>query len=105
MVDKEGHFDKLGLLTRRESEWLLGKIDVSKAYEYRLRSGIRKKLQTFAELELPLLSKSGLLNVLSNHSSYYHQKELLEPWAGFGDGNYYNDSSLGKAKVPAKACR
>jgi hypothetical protein len=32
------------LLTRTEAEWLSGRINVPKPYEYRLRSGIRKKL-------------------------------------------------------------
>ena len=61
MADEEAPADKLGLPTRKERDWLLGKINVSKPYEYRLRSGIGKKLRTLAKFELPLLSKSGLL--------------------------------------------
>jgi hypothetical protein len=83
------------LLTKKERDWLLGKLDLSKSYEYRLKSGIKKKLQTFMHAELPLLSKSGLFPELSNN-------QRTEPWAGFGDGSYYNNPSLGKAKVPEK---
>jgi hypothetical protein len=54
------------LISKRHNErdWLLGKINVSKPYEYRLRSRIRKKLQIFAKFELPLLSKSGFLDIV-----------------------------------------
>jgi len=46
------------LLTKSEAEWLLGKKQVSKNYEYRLRSVIKSKLQTFTELEVPLLQRT-----------------------------------------------
>ncbi len=84
-MDVERSSIKLGLLTRKERDWLLGDINVSKPYEYRLKNGIRKNLQTFIEFEFPLLSKSGLLPLIANQSSYYHQKEQLEPWMGLGD--------------------
>jgi hypothetical protein len=45
-----------GLLTRRELEWLLGKTgSISKSFEYKIKSSLRKKVQGFVELELPLL--------------------------------------------------
>ena len=31
--------DKLGLFTVKERDWLLGKVNMSKPYEYRLRLG------------------------------------------------------------------
>jgi hypothetical protein len=40
---------------------LQDKIKVSKVYEYRLKSDIKKKLQTFQQLELPLLMKNGFV--------------------------------------------
>ncbi len=49
------------LLTRSEVDWLLGKKEVTKSYEYYLRSTIRRKLKTFKELELPLLMKEGFI--------------------------------------------
>jgi hypothetical protein len=49
------------LLTRSEIDWLLGKKDVSKTYEYYLRSTLKKKLTTFQELELPLLVEKGFI--------------------------------------------
>jgi hypothetical protein len=48
-----------------ELEWLTGKKKVSKVYEYRIRSDIKKKLQIFQRLELPLLAQNGFLNDLS----------------------------------------
>jgi hypothetical protein len=34
-----------------------------KAYEYRMKSDIKKKIKTFAELEMPLLIEKGFLKV------------------------------------------
>jgi hypothetical protein len=56
----------LALLTRIEIEWLLGNAQVSKVYEYRIKSDIKRKLKTFQRLELPLLQKHGYtLDLLS----------------------------------------
>jgi hypothetical protein len=79
----------IALLTRKERDWSLGNLDVSKSYEYKLKSGIKRKIQTLVNLELPLLIKNSLI--------ISYQSESLG--AGSGDGAYY-DSSLGKAKVP-----
>ena len=80
----------IALLTRKERDWLLGNLDVSRSYEYKLKSGIKRKIQTLVNLELPLLIKNNLI--------ISYQSEDLG--AGFGDGGYYDNSSLGKAKVP-----
>jgi hypothetical protein len=50
------------LLTKTELDWLQHKIKVSKVYEYRLKSDIKKKLQTFQQLELPLLMTNGFIS-------------------------------------------
>ncbi len=80
---------ELALLTGKERDWLLGKLDLSKPYECRLKSSIKRKIRTFVDFELPLLIKNNLI------ISY---EESRRP--GFGDGTYYDNSSLGKAKVP-----
>jgi hypothetical protein len=56
---------KRAILTNSELEWLIGKKKVSKLYEYRLRSDIKKKIQIFQESELPLLAHYGFLHKLS----------------------------------------
>jgi hypothetical protein len=56
---------KTSILTTSELEWLTGKKQVSKVYEYRIRSDIKKKLQLFQKFELPLLAQKGFLNDLS----------------------------------------
>jgi hypothetical protein len=33
----------IALLTRKERDWLLGKLNVSKSYDYRLKSSIKRK--------------------------------------------------------------
>ncbi|HKI07706.1 MAG TPA: hypothetical protein VKA09_04875 [Nitrososphaeraceae archaeon] len=76
-----------GLLTRREVEWLLGKTPgISKSFEYKIKSSLRKKVQAFVEIELPLLLEKGLFPVANNN--FPPQKNTI--------GNL----SLGKAKVP-----
>jgi hypothetical protein len=52
------------LLTRTEIKWLLGNVKVSKPYEYRIKSDIRKKIKTFSYLELPLLLKRRIIDSL-----------------------------------------
>jgi hypothetical protein len=47
------------LLSKSELYFVLGNINVSKSFEYKIRSSIRKKIQTLTELELPLLVKSN----------------------------------------------
>ena len=61
---------KDALLTKTELEWLLGRIKISKQYEYRIKSDIRKKLKIFQELELSTLLKSGLVNNERNTSQF-----------------------------------
>ena len=58
------------LLTKTEIDWLQHKIKVSKVYEYRLKSDIKKKLQTFQQLELPLLMKNGFISSNNDLSVY-----------------------------------
>ncbi|MFL6358989.1 MAG: hypothetical protein ACJ72V_06570 [Nitrososphaeraceae archaeon] len=58
------------LLTKTELDWLQHKIKVSKVYEYRLRSDIKKKLGTFRQLELPLLMKNGFISSNDDLSAY-----------------------------------
>ena len=50
------------LLTRTEIKWLLGNVKVSKPYEYRIKSDIKKKIKTFTDLELPLLIQKGFID-------------------------------------------
>jgi hypothetical protein len=66
----------------------------------RLRSGIRKKLRTFASYELPLLSRQGLLQISPNRSTYHYPVKLAEPWPGLENESPSENSSIGKAKVP-----
>ena len=65
------------LLTRTEIEWLLGKVKVSKSYEYRIKSDIKKKLKTFTELEVPLLIRNGFLE--NSNLSKYTQDLMISP--------------------------
>jgi hypothetical protein len=49
------------LLTRSEFEWLSGKRQLSKHYERKMRAVLNKKLQTWEQLERPLLEAHGFL--------------------------------------------
>jgi hypothetical protein len=50
-----------------------------KAYEYRMKSDIKKKIKTFAELEMPLLIEKGFFNNLD--LSIYNQNLRISPQA------------------------
>jgi|SRR5690242_16404623 hypothetical protein len=97
---------KPALLTRTEVAWLLGEIQVSKLYEYRIRSDIKKKLQVLQEIELPLLKEKGFVSesiVLSanpqnknlsanpqfeNSNNLAPLSKIKQPWPGFGPGTF-----------------
>jgi hypothetical protein len=51
------------LLTRSEINWLCGNSpNISKSYEYKMKSIIRKKIESFLNLELPLIQKSEMFS-------------------------------------------
>ena len=96
------------LLTKSELAWLVGKIQVSKVYEYRIKSDIKKKLQTFQQLELPLLMEKGFIsqsnyinglsvytqNLSANPQLYESTKEArIEPFKT-------KQGSLGRDSIP-----
>jgi hypothetical protein len=58
----------IALLTRKKRDWLLGKLDLPKSYEYRLKGSIKRKIQTFVNLELRLLIKTGTSHLYSRLS-------------------------------------
>ena len=49
------------LLTKTELEWLNGNIQLSYAYERKIKSDIKKKIRILQELELPLLVEKGFI--------------------------------------------
>jgi len=49
------------LLTRSEIEWLLGKRQLPKHYERKMRAVLNKKIRTWEQLERPLLEAHGFL--------------------------------------------
>jgi hypothetical protein len=57
------------LLTRSEIEWLLGKRQLSKPYERKMRAVLNKKLRTWEQLERPLLEAHGFLAATISSSS------------------------------------
>jgi hypothetical protein len=97
------------LLTNTELQWLLGNIHVSKSFEHKMKSSIRRKIQTLTEIELPLLFKNNFVcydedchdikgKTMSLGRDLDQGSPLLSP---------ISDTVLGKAKVrvqiPAKA--
>ena len=55
------------LLSKSELQWLRNDIKVSKSFEYKIKSSIKRKVQTLTELELPLLIRN---NFFVNDDSY-----------------------------------
>jgi len=58
----------LTLLTGTEIDWLLGKRQLSKAYERKLRHDIKEKLRILSQVELPLLESKGFSVTASSNS-------------------------------------
>jgi hypothetical protein len=50
------------LLSQTEKEWLLGNAKLSKGYERKVKSDIKKKIQNFQIFELPLLIEKGFIS-------------------------------------------
>src|ERR671920_850327 len=98
---------KPSLLTKTEIDWLSGKAHLSKTYEYKIKSIIKRELKVFNEFELPLILKSGLfpeaekLDMIKNHNEAKSKtsldysnssiKEEAETWAEFGQGSSINE--------------
>lgn len=53
------------ILSNSGREWLTGKKKVSKLYEYRIKSNIKKKIEILQQIELPLILKQGFISDLS----------------------------------------
>ena len=49
------------LLTKTELEWLNGNVQLSYAYQRKIKSDIKKKIRILQELELPLLVEKGFI--------------------------------------------
>ena len=60
---------KPALLTRTEIQWLQGKLEISNGYERKIKSGIKRKIRIYNDLEFPLLLKSGLIDATANCNS------------------------------------
>jgi hypothetical protein len=60
------------LLTLSELEWLLGKRQLSKSYERKMRAVLNRKLRTWEELERPLLEAQGFLAATISSSGIGH---------------------------------
>ena len=56
------------MISRREREYLSGKFQPTKNYEYKIIHSIRNKLKTFYQLELPLINSKS--EVLGSRTSY-----------------------------------
>jgi hypothetical protein len=65
----------MSLLSKSEVHFLQGQKPVSKSYEYKLKSIIKKKIITLLEKELPLLSQ--LFPKLSNLTKYSKEEGLI----------------------------
>ena len=47
------------MLSKKEIEYLSGKLKLSKNYQYKIEHSIRKKIKTLYQTELPLLQNSN----------------------------------------------
>jgi hypothetical protein len=55
------------LLTKTELEWLNGNIQLSHAYQRKIKSDIKKKIRILQELELPLLIEKEFIPLVTQY--------------------------------------
>jgi hypothetical protein len=53
---------ELSFLSKTELEWILGNKYLSKSFEYKIKSTIKKKINRFLNFELPLLIQNEILD-------------------------------------------
>jgi hypothetical protein len=61
MVEEDGQIMRPVLLSKSELQWLLGNTKVSKTFEYKMLSNIRRKIHALTTIELPLLMRDNLV--------------------------------------------
>jgi hypothetical protein len=94
-------------LSRSELEWLCGDIKVSKSFEYKIKSSIKRKIQTLTELELPLLVKNNFFS----DNYYYNEIDDGDLGRNFEPGPQLHSLSMNsdlvrqrsRVQIPAKA--
>jgi hypothetical protein len=59
---KNKEYRKTSLLSNSEFNYLVGKKKCSKAFEYKIKSSIKKKINKLLNFEMPLLIESGLID-------------------------------------------
>jgi hypothetical protein len=64
------------LLTRREKDWILGKIKVSKTMQRDIRYRIRKKVEVLQNEELPLLMSKGFFELEVNVNNKWNGSDI-----------------------------
>ncbi len=71
------------MFSKKESEFLSGKLKVAKPYECVLRHRIREKLKNFYSEELPLLEKGGITEfykgITENHNGVERARRDSNP--------------------------
>ena len=60
MINNHSH--EVALLTKTELEWLIRNRPLSKSFEYKNKSMIKKKVDRFLKYELPLLIQNKILD-------------------------------------------
>ena len=76
------------MLSKTEIQYLEGKKQFSKSFEYKLKHSIKKKVALFADNELPLLQENHLLDLISIKSLGKAKVAGSIPAQGFLFHNY-----------------
>jgi hypothetical protein len=63
MAVENNRIENPALLSRSELQWLLGITTLSKTFEYKMLSNIRRKIQSLMDIDLPLLMKYNLVTI------------------------------------------
>ena len=59
---RNNNISKPSFLTKTELDWLLSTKQISKSFEYKIKSKIKRKIEKFLIFELPLLIQNEILD-------------------------------------------
>ena len=97
------------LLSKTELKWLRGEINVSRIFEYQIRSRIKKKVRTLVDVELPLLTQTQFIKCDNNTGLGWDLETGTAETIAYLNGNHtmllISTSDSGLQEVILKNCQ
>ena len=77
------------LFSNSEVNYIIGKKKCSKSFEYKIRSGIKKKINKLVSFELPFLIENGVIDKQLIDSFFNNIKIYKLPTLGKEEFNFF----------------